>query len=330
MKVLVTGTAGFIGFHLTTHLLNAGLSVVGIDNLSGQNDRTLQQRRLGQNIRRERFSFRHVDIAEPEAVKQLFASERPEIVIHLAAQAGVRYSLSNPHAYTRNNIDGFLAVLEACRAHPVQHLIYASSSSVYGANSKVPFGEDDPVNSPVSIYAATKRSNELMAETYAHLFAVPCTGLRFFTVYGPWGRPDMAYFSFTKAIFENQTIDVYNHGRLERDFTYIDDIVEGVYRLMDQPPLTAAKILGLTLRCPHLLYNIGNHTPVPLAEFIAILESTIGRKAMQRHVGMQPGDVLSTFADVRRLAGVTGFQPATPLSVGLARFVEWYRSYYAQ
>lgn len=274
------------------------------------------------------FQFNRLDITDHEAIHSLFESSKPEFVVHLAAQAGVRYSLKNPRAYVSSNIDGFLSILEACRAYPVRHLIYASSSSVYGDNSKVPFQEDDPVVSPLSLYAATKRADELMAETYAHLFAIPATGLRFFTVYGPWGRPDMAYFAFTKASFEGRPIEVFNNGQMRRDFTYIDDVTEAVCRLLDQPPRSAAEILGLRIRSPHIIYNVGNHRPVELSEFIATIEAAVGHKVERRNMPMQPGDVSATFADVRRLARVTGFAPRTSLVEGMTRFVLWYRHYY--
>jgi UDP-glucuronate 4-epimerase len=326
--VLVTGAAGFIGFHVARRLSALGCRVVGYDSVNDYYDVALKRARLASLADSDRFSFEEGDLADRDRVQALFARVKPRYVVHLAAQAGVRYSLTNPHAYVRANVDGFLAILESCRACPVDHLIYASSSSVYGANTKTPFHEDDPVLAPISLYAATKRSNELMAETYAHLFAIPASGLRFFTVYGPWGRPDMAYFSFTKAIFEGRPIDVYNQGRMRRDFTYVDDVVEAIVNLLGEPPQRAATKLSMPLARPHILYNIGNHTPVELTEFIATIERAVGRQAERRHLPMQPGDVPATYADVERLARVTGFAPRTPLADGIAHFVAWYREYY--
>jgi UDP-glucuronate 4-epimerase len=328
VRILITGAAGFIGFHIAKRLLTTGATVHGIDNLNDYYDVNLKQARLAHLEPRAGFTFARVDIADATAVAATFKDFRPDVVIHLAAQAGVRYSLENPRAYASSNIDGFLSVLEAARAHPLRHLIYASSSSVYGANTKVPFVETDPVERPVSLYSATKRANELMARTYAHLFGIPCSGLRFFTVYGPWGRPDMAYFSFTKALLEVRSIDVFNHGQLRRDFTYVDDIIEAITRLVDCPPDAARRAaLGDDETAPHLLYNVGNNTPVMLQDFIAALERVTGRTAHRIMKPMQPGDVLETYADVTRLASVTGFAPATPLEVGLTRFVDWYRGY---
>jgi UDP-glucuronate 4-epimerase len=325
--ILVTGAAGFIGFHVSNRLLADGAQVIGLDNMNAYYDVSLKEARLRQLMRWPGFRFERLDIAESGPVHSLFASHKPVFVIHLAAQAGVRYSLVNPHAYVRSNIAGFVTILEACRTYPVRHLVYASSSSVYGANTKVPFHEDDPVNSPVSLYAATKRADELMAETYAHLFAVPASGLRFFTVYGPWGRPDMAYFSFTEACFEGRRIDVYNGGRMQRDFTYIDDAIEAVSRLLVRPPTSAAETLGLQIRSPHIIYNVGNHTSVELSVFVATIEAAVGRSLARRNAPMQPGDLPTTFADVKRLARVTGFAPRTPLVEGISRFVAWYRQY---
>jgi len=326
--VLVTGAAGFIGFFVAKRLLKAGAGVVGLDNLNNYYDVALKQARLSELARFPAFAFARCDLTDRGAIKALFASRKPEFVIHLAAQAGVRYSLVNPHAYVASNVDGFLTILEACRANSVRHLIYASSSSVYGAESKLPFREDDPAVTPISLYAATKRANELMAETYAHLFGVPATGLRFFTVYGPWGRPDMAYFSFTRAAFAGRPIDVFNGGKLRRDFTYVDDVTEAVCRLIDIPPRMAAEALGLAIKNPHIVYNVGNHTPVELSEFIAVIERATGRKIARRNLPMQPGDVPATYADVDRLARVTGFAPRTSLTDGIGRFVAWYRKFY--
>lgn len=326
-RVLVTGAAGFIGYHVAQRLLAAGAVVHGIDNFNDYYDITLKERRAAQLEAQRGFAMARVDLADAAAVKREVALFQPSVIIHLGAQAGVRYSLSNPRAYASSNIDGFLSILEAARAHPVSHLIYASSSSVYGANTKIPFAETDPVERPVSLYSATKRSNELMARTYAHLFAIPCSGLRFFTVYGPWGRPDMAYYSFTKAILEGRPIDVFNHGKLRRDFTYVDDVVEAILRLVDCPPDVALrKKIGDDETAPHVLYNVGNHTPVDLGEFIATIERAVGREAIKIMKPMQPGDVLETYADVTRLAAVTGFAPKTPLAEGIARFVAWYRT----
>lgn len=328
-RVLVTGAAGFIGFHLVSRLLEAGATVHGLDNLNAYYDVNLKKARLDAIGQHQRFSFSVQDVTDYDALKTTFADFRPDGVVHLAAQAGVRHSLTNPRAYVGSNLDGFLAVLEACRAQPVSHLIYASSSSVYGANSKVPYNEDDPVVAPVSLYAATKRANELMAQTYAHLYDIACSGVRFFTVYGPWGRPDMAYYSFTKAILEAQPIDVFNHGRMQRDFTYVDDATEALVRLVDLPPGQDARDLNPTL-APHIIYNVGNHTPIELERFIAVLEAALGRDAQKRYLPMQPGDVLKTYADVTRLSRATGFAPHTRIEDGIARFVEWFRSYHGR
>jgi len=326
--ILVTGAAGFIGFFVARCLLAAGAEVLGLDNLNGYYDVALKEARLKELAEFPAFALARCDLTDRGAVQAAFESRKPEFVIHLAAQAGVRYSLVNPHAYVASNVDGFLTILEACRTHSVRHLIYASSSSVYGADSQLPFREDDPAVTPVSLYAATKRANELMAETYAHLFEIPATGVRFFTVYGPWGRPDMAYFSFTKAAFEGRTIDVFNDGRMRRDFTYVDDVTEAVCRLIDKTPPGAAEKLGLRIKNPHIVYNVGNHTPVELSEFISVIEGATGRKIKRRDLPMQPGDVPATYADVDRLARVTGFAPRTSLADGIGRFVEWYRKFY--
>lgn len=326
-RVLVTGVAGFIGYHVAARLLAAGAAVNGIDNLNDYYDVALKERRLAMLEAHKGFAFARVDLADTVAVRREVSLFAPDTVIHLGAQAGVRYSLSNPRAYASSNVDGFLSVLEAARAHPVRHLIYASSSSVYGANTKVPFSETDPVERPVSLYSATKRSNELMARTYAHLFAIPCSGLRFFTVYGPWGRPDMAYYIFTKAILEGRPIEVFNHGKLRRDFTYIDDVVEAVTRLIDCPPDAALRArLGDDETAPHMIYNVGNHAPVDLGDFIATIEQATGRAARRVMKPMQPGDVVETYADVTRLAAITGFAPKTTLEEGVRRFVAWYRA----
>jgi UDP-glucuronate 4-epimerase len=324
-RVIVTGAAGFIGFHLARRLLDGGVPVVGVDNLNDYYDPALKRARLARLEGRNGFAFVQADIADYDRIRATFEEFRPTEIVHLAAQAGVRYSLDHPRAYVSANVDGFLSILEACRSHPVRHLIYASSSSVYGANTKVPFSEQDRADHPVSLYAATKRANELMAHTYAHLFGVPATGLRFFTVYGPWGRPDMAYYKFTKAIVEGQPIEVFNGGRMSRDFTYVDDVVEAMVRLLDHPPPGAA---GDPDAAPHALYNIGNHTPVALERFIAVIEAATGRTARRIDRPMQPGDVPATFADVSGLAAAVGFAPRTSIEDGIARFVAWFRDYH--
>ena len=331
-KILVTGAAGFIGFHLSRRLLEAGNAVVGLDNLNPYYDVTLKESRLSL-LENDAFRFIRADIVDREAVATLFAEERPEIVVHLAAQAGVRYSLKNPYAYVESNLIGFMNIIEGCRHHHVRHLVYASSSSVYGANTRMPFSVHDNVDHPLSLYAATKKANELMAHTYASLYGLPCTGLRFFTVYGPWGRPDMALFLFTRAILEGRPIDIFNEGRMERDFTYIDDIVEGVARVMDRIPTPDAAWSGdrpdpSSSFAPYRLYNIGNHQPVALMEFITLLEDHLGRKAKKNFLPMQAGDVPATFADIDALATDVGFKPATPIAEGIGRFVAWYRDYY--
>ena len=333
MKALVTGAAGFIGFHLCRRLLDRGDHVIGVDNLNDYHDVSLKEARLERLTGGENFDFRRLDIADIDAVRSLFAEERPEVVVNLAAQAGVRYSLQNPYAYVNANILGFTNILEGCRHNPVRHLVFASSSSVYGANTSMPFSIHHNVDHPVSLYAASKKSNELMAHTYAHLFRIPCTGLRFFTVYGPWGRPDMALFLFTRAILEGRPIDVFNHGKMRRDFTYIDDIVEGVIRVMDRPAAPDPAWSGAspdpgTSAAPYRIYNIGNNQPVELMQFIEVIEEALGRKAELNMLPIQPGDVPATYADVDDLARDVGFSPATPIEVGIGRFVEWFRSYY--
>ena len=319
MKVLITGAAGFIGMFVAERLLARGDEVIGIDNLNDYYDVALKEARLARLRPKPGFRFIKLDLADRDGMAALFAGEKPEAVINLAAQAGVRYSLKNPHAYADSNLLGFVNVLEGCRRGDVKHLVYASSSSVYGGNTKVPFAETDNVDHPVSLYAATKKANELMAYSYSHLYGIASTGLRFFTVYGPWGRPDMAYFSFTKAILAGKPIDVFNHGRMRRDFTYIDDIAEGVVRVLDRRPDGEP---------PHRLYNIGNHQPVELMAFIDILERELGRKAVRNFLPMQDGDVPQTYADTTALQQDVGFAPATPLDEGLRRFVVWYRDYY--
>lgn len=332
-RVLLTGAAGFVGFHVTQALLARGTTVLGIDNLTPYYDPSLKQARLDLLMPRNGFSFEPIDIADYDAFQTAFAGFKPDVVIHLAAQAGVRYSLDNPRAYAHSNLDGFLSVLEACRHHPVAHLVYASSSSVYGANAKVPFSEHDGADHPVSLYAATKRANEVMAHSYAHLYGIPATGLRFFTVYGPWGRPDMAYFKFTKAILEGKPIDVYAEGEMSRDFTYVDDISEAIVRLAALPPVAdpafdAASPDPATAAAPYRVYNIGNHTPVRLDRFIAVIEQACGKAAIKRHLPMQPGDVRATYADVSDLMARVDFRPDTPIETGITRFVAWYREFY--
>jgi UDP-glucuronate 4-epimerase len=321
-RFLVTGAAGFIGSHVSRYLLNRGDEVVGVDNLNSYYDPALKSARLATLDDRPGFSFSRLDLTDRQAVNALFDKTRPAVVIHLAAQPGVRYSLTNPFAYTDANITGTLAILEACRHYAVKHLVYASSSSVYGSNTKLPFAIEDNVDHPISLYAATKKANELMAHTYSHLFRIPTTGLRFFTVYGPWGRPDMGYFLFTRAILEGRPIDVFNHGKMKRDFTYVDDIVEGVVRTADRIPVDDGKT------APYRLYNIGHNSPVELLEMIETLERALGKTARKNFLPMQPGDVVSTFADIDDLERDVGFRPVTPLATGIERFVEWYRGYY--
>lgn len=323
MKVLVTGVAGFIGMHAAKRLLDQGDTVVGIDNLNGYYDVRLKEGRLQTLQPMSRFRFQHLDIADRQRLWALFESEKFDRVLHLAAQAGVRYSLQNPHVYVESNLVGFANVLDACRHHSVQHLVYASSSSVYGGNTKMPFSESDPVDQPVSLYAATKKANELLAYSYSHLYALPTTGLRFFTVYGPWGRPDMAYFLFTRSILEGKPIDVFNHGNMKRDFTYIDDVVEGVLRVLQR---TATPAPGAT--APARVFNIGNNRPVQLNELITLLETHLGKSTGRRLLPMQPGDVHETYADVSSLEQWVGFRPSTPLAEGIERFVSWYLSRY--
>jgi len=332
-RFLVTGTAGFIGYHLAERLLARGDEVLGVDNVNDYYDVTLKRARLARLEGRDGYRFAEVDLADRPALDALFAGFAPQVVVNLAAQAGVRYSLVNPHAYVSSNLVGFMNVLEGCRHHGVEHLVYASSSSVYGANTTTPFSVHDNVDHPLSLYAATKKANELMAHTYSHLYGLPTTGLRFFTVYGPWGRPDMALFLFTKAILEGRPIDVFNHGDMRRDFTYVDDIVEGVVRTADRPAAPDPAWSGAapdpgTSSAPFRVYNIGNNQPVELMRMIEILEAALGRKAEKNLLPMQPGDVPATYADVDDLERDVGFRPSTPLDVGIGRFVEWYREYY--
>ena len=331
MKILVTGVAGFIGFHVAQRLLARGDEVVGLDNLNPYYDVGLKQARLDQLTSHSHFEFKQLDLADTSGMANLFRTHQPQRVIHLAAQPGVRYSLENPHAYVESNLVGYLNVLEGCRHQRVEHLVYASSSSVYGTNTVMPFSVGQPVDHPVSLYAATKKANELMAHTYSHLFGLPTTGLRFFTVYGPWGRPDMALFLFTKAILEGRSIDVFNGGQMKRDFTYIDDIVEGVIRTTDRPAQPAqgnAVHEAGKSSAPYRIYNIGNHTPVELMTLIELLEKKLGRVATKNLLPMQPGDVPATWADVSDLTQDMGFQPSTPIDVGISRFVDWYLEYY--
>jgi UDP-glucuronate 4-epimerase len=328
-KILVTGAAGFIGFHLSQKLLASGEAVIGLDNLNDYYDVSLKKTRLEQLRNHKNFQFHQTDLADRSGIDELFSVCQPEIVVHLAAQAGVRYSLAHPHAYIDSNLVGFANILEGCRHTGVKHLVYASSSSVYGANTKIPFAPSDRVDRPVSLYAATKKANELMAFTYSHLYDLPTTGLRFFTVYGPWGRPDMAYFLFTQAILKGEPIKVFNYGQMRRDFTYIDDIVEGVVRVMAKIPARSIseEIPGVS-PAPYKLYNIGNNQPVNLLDFIDILENYLGKKAEKQLLPIQPGDVPETYADIDDLTRDTGFKPHTPIEVGLQKFVDWYRSFY--
>jgi len=332
-SILVTGSAGFIGFHVAKRLLAEGHQVTGLDNLNDYYDVSLKEARLAQLSAHPKFTFARVDIADREATSDLFQSKKYDRVLNLAAQVGPRYSLVNPYAYAETNLVGFVNVLEACRRSRVQHLVFASSSSVYGANSKVPFSVRDRVDHPVSLYAATKRANELMAYAYSHLFGLPCTGLRFFTVYGPWGRPDMAPFLFTKAILEDRPIDVFNFGEMRRDFTYIDDVVESVRRVLDKIPESAlpgaSDPEGTTVTSPpYRLYNVGNNSPVNLMTFIELIEEATGKKAKLNRLPLQLGDVPATWADVDDLASDLGFRPQTPLKEGIRCFVDWYRGYY--
>jgi UDP-glucuronate 4-epimerase len=332
-KHLVTGAAGFIGYHTALRLLDRGDEVVGIDNLNDYYDPKLKEDRLSQLVGREGFSFRQLDLGDREGMEALFKEERPQRVIHLAAQAGVRYSITNPHVYIESNLVGFLHILEGCRHNGVEHLSYASSSSVYGSNTKMPFSVHDVVDHPISLYAATKKANELMAHTYSHLYNLPTTGLRFFTVYGPWGRPDMAMFLFTKAILNGNPIQVFNHGKMRRDFTYIDDIVEGVVRVSDNvaqpnPNWSSDEPDPGTSKAPYRVYNIGNNSPVELMHLIQTIENCLGKKAEKIMMPLQAGDVPATYADVDDLMNDVGFKPATPIEVGVSRFADWYRGYY--
>ncbi|MGI6384548.1 MAG: NAD-dependent epimerase [bacterium] len=332
-KILVTGAAGFIGFHLSKRLISRGDEVIGLDNLNDYYDVSLKEARLSQLQDSRAFKFYKLDLSDLQGLMGLFETERPDVVINLAAQAGVRYSLKNPHAYVQSNLVGFVNILEGCRHHGVKHLVYASSSSVYGANTSIPFSVHDNVDHPVSLYAASKKANELMAHTYSHLYGLPTTGLRFFTVYGPWGRPDMALFIFTRAILAGKPIDVFNYGKMKRDFTYIDDIIEGVVRVADRIPQPDPDWSGAdpdlgTSSAPYRVYNIGNNQPVELLHFIEAIENCLGIKAEKNLLPMQPGDVPATFADVDDLMRDTDFKPDTSIEAGIRRFIEWYREYY--
>ena len=332
-KTLLTGAAGFIGMHTAQRLLARGEQVVGVDNLNDYYDVSLKHARLARLTPQPGFGFHPLSVEDRDGMARLFAQEKPDRVIHLAAQAGVRYSLSNPHAYIDANLQGFINILEGCRHHGVKHLTYASSSSVYGGNTALPFSEHHNIDHPVSLYAATKKANELMAHTYSHLFGLPTTGLRFFTVYGPWGRPDMALFLFTRAILEGRPIDVFNHGQMVRDFTFVDDIVEGVVRVHDKPATAnpgfdPAAPDPATSNAPYRVFNIGNSQPTPLMDYIAALEAALGREAVKNYLPMQAGDVPATSADTTELDAWVGFKPATPVREGVARFVAWYQGFY--
>ena len=332
-KILVTGAAGFIGFHLSNKLCEGDWEVVGLDNMNNYYDVKLKNDRLNLLMPQRNFKFQKLDLVDREGMKKLFKEEGFNYVVNLAAQAGVRYSLENPYSYVDSNLTGFLNILEGCRHNPVEHLIYASSSSVYGANTKMPFSVHDNVDHPVSLYAATKKANELMAHTYSNLYKIPTTGLRFFTVYGPWGRPDMALFIFTKKIAEGKPIDVYNNGKMRRDFTYIDDIVDGIIKLIPKIPEPNPKWDSnnpdsATSFAPYKLYNIGNNQPVELLRFIEVIEEKLGKKAEKNFISIQPGDVPATYADVDDLIDAVGFKPNTPIEAGITKFVEWFKRYY--
>ena len=333
MKVLITGVAGFVGYHLAQRLLAEGVQVYGIDNLNDYYDVNLKRDRLAQLKPKAGFIFQLLDLADRKGITQLFQEQRFDYVVNLAAQAGVRYSLQNPFAYSDSNLAGFVNLLEGCRQSQTKHLVFASSSSVYGANTKVPFAVTDNVDHPISLYAATKKANELIAHVYSHLYNLSITGLRFFTVYGPWGRPDMAYFKFVKCIQEGKPIDVYNFGKMKRDFTYIDNVIEGVIRVMYKPPKanldrSSHSYEAAISTAPYKIYNIGNNSPVELMSFIEVIEKALGKTAQKNLLPMQPGDVLCTYADVDELIKDVGFKPATPIEDGIHRFVQWYREYY--
>ena len=331
-KVLVTGASGFIGSFVCNKLINIGIKVHGIDNMNKYYDPRLKKARL-EKLLSKKMPFSKIDLSNKDRVDEVFNDFKPTIVINLAAQAGVRYSIQNPHAYINSNIVGFLNVLESCRKHSIEHLIYASSSSVYGLNKTFPFSENHNVDHPVSLYAASKKSNEAMAHSYAHIFGLPCTGLRFFTVYGPWGRPDMALYIFTKKIISGEPIDVFGYGKMKRDFTYIDDIVEGIIRLLDTKPLLNSKWSGLnpepsSSSAPWSIFNIGNNKPTELEHFISIIEKNLGKKAIKNYLGMQPGDVSETAADIGKLNKITGFKPSTTIEEGIPKFLSWYKSFH--
>jgi UDP-glucuronate 4-epimerase len=333
VKILVTGAAGFIGSHVALRLLARGDTVIGLDNLNDYYEVSLKEARLARVTSQPGFRFVKLDVADREGMPAMFQEHRPERVVHLAAQAGVRYSLQNPHAYIDSNLAGFMNILEGCRHTEVAHLVYASSSSVYGGNTRMPFSEHDNIDHPVSLYAATKKANELMAHTYSHLFRMPTTGLRFFTVYGPWGRPDMALFLFTKAILDGRPIDVFNNGQMVRDFTYVDDIVEGVIRVLDRPAspspaFDASSPDPASSNAPYRVFNIGNSQPTPLADYIEAIEDALGKRAQKHYLPMQPGDVPATSANTDELDAWVGFKPSTPVREGVRRFVEWYQGYY--
>ena len=332
-NILITGTAGFIGFHLANRLLSMGCRVLGVDNLNDYYDVNLKKDRLAILEKHPDFSFLRTDLSDLDELSAIFKSQAVDAVVNLAAQAGVRYSLVNPHAYVQSNLVGFVNILECCRHNQVRHLVFASSSSVYGANTRMPFSVHDNVDHPVSLYAATKKSNELMAHTYSHLYDLPCTGLRFFTVYGPWGRPDMALFLFTKAILEDKPIQVFNHGKMLRDFTYIDDIVEGVVRVIDAVPTPNSEWSGDTpdpgtSYKPYRIFNIGNNNPVELTRFIEAIETALGKEAEKKFMDIQPGDVAATYANIDDLYNAVGFKPETTIEHGIQKFIEWYRRYY--
>ena len=333
LRILITGSAGFIGYYLSSLLLGESNNVIGIDNMNDYYDVKLKEDRINLLTQNPNFSFYKIDLVDKQSLDNLFAIYQFDYVINLAAQAGVRYSISNPYTYIDSNLVGFINILEACRNYPVKHLIYASSSSVYGGNRVTPFSTNHNVDHPVSLYAATKKSNELMAHTYSHLYGIPTTGLRFFTVYGPWGRPDMAYYSFTEDIINDRPIKVFNHGSMERDFTYIDDLVEGIRKLLPLAPKPnpqwSEEDDGLSSSfAPYKIYNIGNNQPIQLERFISVLEEKIGKKAQKIYIDMQPGDVLKTYADISDLEKATGFKPSTAIEDGLGRFVSWYKEYY--
>lgn len=335
MKILITGTAGFIGMHCAQRLLDRGEDVIGVDDLNDYYDVSLKQARLAKLQPNESFSFHKINICDRDAIADLFVSQKPECVVHLAAQAGVRYSLANPHAYIDANLHGFMNILEGCRHHQIDHLVYASSSSVYGGNEAMPFSEHDNIDHPVSLYAATKKANELMAHTYSHLYEIPTTGLRFFTVYGPWGRPDMALFLFARAMLRGDPIYVFNDGKMVRDFTFIDDIVEGIIRVLDKPAVPDVNFDGLrpdpaTSKAPYRIFNIGNGNPTSIMDYITALESALDVRAKKIFLPMQPGDVLATSADTSELGKWIDFQPDTSITVGVEKFAQWYFGHYTK